>query len=125
MSERRTAAEWWDETRELMNHINANPVITATYPCLEPVVGYLRDMNCDLAACERERDEWKHTAELESDAAVECLARAEKAEAEVRALREELADYRLLWETARYSDLLLDDKTGAAWDRIESRRTRG
>jgi len=73
----------------------------------------VQKMVADYATCERERD-------TERLAAVVSGRAAEKAEAEVKALREELADYRAYYENAVYE--------GSDWallDRIESRRSRG
>ena len=75
MSERRTAEEWREKCKR------GGPKAYS--------IGYEEAIVFDLAAVEAERDGAIHAGELESDAAVECLARAEKAEAERDAMKRE------------------------------------
>jgi len=69
----------------------------------------------DLAACERERD-------TERLAAVVSGRAAEKAEAEVKALREELADYRTFYKEDWLSTNPSNARLAEIHDRIEARR---
>ena len=77
----------------------------------------------DLAACEKERDEWKEAAiDWENDYSKKRSVwqdRAEKAEAERDVLKAELADYKEAWE-ARESE-----ETGSAaeqrWEEVRAR----
>ena len=50
-----TSSEWDDKYHKLINHLNANPHIAATYPFMETVPRDMRDIILDLSASEARR----------------------------------------------------------------------
>jgi len=82
-----------------------------------PLLAKWADTVADLSICERERDAYKKAKEQNDE---RYMTERDEARFEVKALREELADYRAYYENAVYE--------GSDWellDRIESRRSRG
>lgn len=95
MSEHRSA-EWW----------RSQPGVYAVDALID-----------DLAACERERDEVRETV-------ARLNRRCQTAEAEVKALREELADYRAYYEYVKAWWEPHDSEAMEIVERIEARRAK-
>jgi hypothetical protein len=79
-----TSKEWDEKYHKLVNYLNANPHIAATYPFMESIPGDTRDIIADLAAASQALVEYVGEKEAAQD-------RAEQAEFTLSRLREALA----------------------------------
>jgi hypothetical protein len=88
-----TASEWDEKYHELINYLNANPHIAATYPFMESVPNDMRDIIIDLAAAEASLAEYKSKWDALATLANTRLDQKIEAEASLVRIREALQKY--------------------------------